>query len=465
MKKIGLTILMLAVASTSAFAAVQNLKVSGSVRSTFIHRENFDLGKAPTGDEIQDIFITNTHLRLDADLTDKVSATIDLLNERAWGNDTASAGLETGVKINLAYVTLREMLYSPLTIVVGRQLLRYGNQFVLGESKEPVFPPGSSNLSFVAFDQSDVESFDAVKFILDYQPLTIDIFYAKIDSNTVAGASEDDDDIDFYGIYSVYDFENVAKTKIDAYFLAKIDKYVANNASPAPATGIKPDTIYMPGFRVSSGLAEGLWTSLEVVWERGNKVLNSATPAENQRREAFATQLLTFYQLPVLKDYKPALIHEFTYTTGDSNKTDTAYSGEVSRNVFTAWDRLYEDQDNGSILNTIVSLSNAVAHTVAFQFYPVEELKTVIAWTGLWTNTPIYSASEIIAQPDGFNVVTLTPGQREIGYEIDLFMYYQYTEDVEFNLSLGWVILGDAVNDTANPNGPFQVLAGTKVNF
>ena len=215
---------------------------------------------------------------------------------------------------------------------------------------------------------------------------------------------------------------------------------------------------------MSSGLAEGLWTSLELALQRGNKVVSIINPAENQKRKAYAVQWLTYYELPVQKEYKPAIIYEFTHTSGDSNKTDTASSGEVSRNVFTAWDRLFENQDNGSIMNSIVSLSNTFMHTVILQFYPREDLKTLLAWTGLWTHTPIYSSTETLAQPDGFATLLLNTEEQEIGYEWDLMMFYEYTEDVEFTLSLGWVIPGQALSELNN-DGAFQALVGCEVQY
>src|SRR3989338_6292650 len=79
--------LMVALAAVPASASVQNLKIGGSVDSTYLFRDNFDLGANILGDEQQSLFITQTILRADADLTDQVSATVALINERAWGND------------------------------------------------------------------------------------------------------------------------------------------------------------------------------------------------------------------------------------------------------------------------------------------------------------------------------------------------------------------------------------------
>ncbi|MBF0386080.1 MAG: hypothetical protein HQL27_09480, partial [Candidatus Omnitrophica bacterium] len=123
MRKLILALLILAVMAVPAFASVQNVKISGSINSFLVMRENFDFGiSAGANDEKQNVFLTLTKLRADADLTDNVSATVELINEREWGdNNIGGSTYRTQVDIHLAYVTLREMLYSPLTVVIGRQ--------------------------------------------------------------------------------------------------------------------------------------------------------------------------------------------------------------------------------------------------------------------------------------------------------------------------------------------------------
>src|ERR1700690_4406234 len=144
MKKLLVAAIMVVLA-TPAFAAIQNVKVSGDITSTFLDRNTFDLGEtnygdfkasggfvgvplggvnyfAPVGLKKQNVFITQTRLRVDADLSDNVSTTVGLINERAWdaentpGGATGSsttANLDTNVQLYLASLTLREFLYSP----------------------------------------------------------------------------------------------------------------------------------------------------------------------------------------------------------------------------------------------------------------------------------------------------------------------------------------------------------------
>src|ERR1700679_861567 len=107
MKKILVAVAMVMLASP-AFAAIQNVKVSGDITTTFVDRSNFDLGDTvgtdgsanftgssfqPVGLKKQNVFVTQTRLRVDADLSDNVSTTVGLVNERAWdAEDNSTPG-------------------------------------------------------------------------------------------------------------------------------------------------------------------------------------------------------------------------------------------------------------------------------------------------------------------------------------------------------------------------------------
>ena len=112
----------------SSYAEVQNIKVSGDIQALAIYRNNYDLedrgwtnplgsGLAtelpnPLTEDKDSLFMSVVRLRVDADLTDNVSASVRLANLREW--DTINNAAED-IYVDLAYVTLKEMLYSPLT--------------------------------------------------------------------------------------------------------------------------------------------------------------------------------------------------------------------------------------------------------------------------------------------------------------------------------------------------------------
>jgi hypothetical protein len=205
MKKLLAAALMVVCASP-AFAAIQNVKVSGDITTTFVDRNDFDLGTTlgsegtvtsnsfePVGLRKQNVFITQTRLRVDADLSDNVSTTVGLINERAWngengsnstlssGSQTLSGGsgstdaLDTNVQLYLASVTLREFLYSPLTLQIGRQTFNYGNGLIMAGGG--VGNQATGNLQYVAQDLTERTSYDGVTATLDYKPLTISMIY------------------------------------------------------------------------------------------------------------------------------------------------------------------------------------------------------------------------------------------------------------------------------------------------
>src|SRR5208282_889581 len=122
---------------------IQNVKVSGDITTTFLDRNTFSLGQTvgteayaesgmpcsdgltdcfePIGLKKQNVFITQTRLRVDADLSDNVSTTVGIINERAWNSENTplngsstpaystssqnTSNLDTNVQLYLASLT------------------------------------------------------------------------------------------------------------------------------------------------------------------------------------------------------------------------------------------------------------------------------------------------------------------------------------------------------------------------
>ncbi|MCX5694833.1 MAG: hypothetical protein NT014_06950, partial [Candidatus Omnitrophica bacterium] len=64
---------------SAAYAEVQNVKVSGDIIASGVARQHFNLQNGPDGDKKnidQSFFMTQTRVRIDADLTDNVIATV-----------------------------------------------------------------------------------------------------------------------------------------------------------------------------------------------------------------------------------------------------------------------------------------------------------------------------------------------------------------------------------------------------
>jgi len=470
-KKIIFAVLMVALIAMPAFAAVQSVKVSGSLDSTWIVRDEFGLGVATADDDhfYQNLLITQAIVRIDADLTDNVSVVTELINERPWGDNlttgTTTENAQNDIDLNLAYVQLREFLYCPLSVTIGRQHLRYGNQMIIGDGQNNATSTGG--LNGVAEDFSKRTAFDAVKMVLDYNPLTIDVFASKVDAEDLTGTTEEKDDVDLYGINANWKLGDERNTSLEAYFFAKLDS--SNNPGNAY---VKQDRIYVPGIRVSSNPVENLSTSAEVAWQKGRKALDTAGGVANFARDAMAAQVNSSYALPFekTKKYSPVLFGSYLYASGDQNPDDArdsqAYKG--SEEVYTAWDPMYENLAGGTIYNTLFDVTNCHVYTLGVQGSPIEDVTAKLSWTNLYfakkietnNNTPL-----TMRQPDGTTASeVMNNDQNQIGSELDIDLTYNYTDDVTLGFSSGWFFPGNAFNDN-NDDVAKQFITKVGVNW
>jgi len=86
----------------------------------------------------------------------------------------------------LANVTLKELFYSPLTVKLGRQNLWYGRGMIVGSRILAGDVDPDNNLGSDEFSQNN--GFDAVRAILDFNPVTVDLLYSKVDENALNAA-------------------------------------------------------------------------------------------------------------------------------------------------------------------------------------------------------------------------------------------------------------------------------------
>ena len=418
-----------------ALAAVQNVKVSGSVDSTYLYRRNFDFGTNSAATQLQSTFLTQSTLQVDADLTDQVGATIALINERTW---EADAGDDlTGIDLQLAYVKLREMLYSPLTLIIGRQNFAYGNSLIIDSAGTNNSSPGDSGINGIANDLTKQTALDAFRAILDYNPLTIDIVYAQI-AETAGGGfyfSGEEDDHRLAGVNANYQLGDDMDSVIEAYFWKRHLK------EPSCCSGnLKSDTTYTFGGRVSTNPIEGLNLQVENAYQSGT--FNGFGSTNHARRSAWIVQAIANYQIPALDEYNPTIQYVYTKATGNADDNSDP-------NRYTAWDPMFENQGGGKIYNSIFNLSNMHIHQLTLGFNPMEDLLAKVSIAGLWLErkfkSPFAASFYPLTHPgsggdsfDGDVDVTHT----RLGKELDLDLIYDYTEDVQIGGNLGWFFPG-----------------------
>jgi len=494
MRKLLVAALMVVMASP-AFAAIQNVKVSGDITTTFIDRDDFDLGSTagntlgtvgsgswdPLGLKKQNVFITQTRLRVDADLSDNVSTEVGLINERAWNteNSPASASsnpsatsnvdnLDTNVQLYLATLTLREFLYSPLSVTIGRQIFNYGNGLIIGTGG----PNNSStgNLQYIAGDFTERTSYDGVRAVLDYKPLTIDMIYFKNNQYTLNGnAEENKTSSDVFGYNANYQLSDPWNTVVEQYMFSRLN----GNSDQAGGAVMsdKGNTLFVPGLRASTNPIKGLNVQGELAWQLGQNVVTTTVDGHNtqeaEKRNAMAAQFLASYALPVMTKYKPTVNASYTYVSGDKDATDN-YGNVPFKNskYYSAWDEFNKNQGAGTIYNTMFPMTNMNIYAIGGSVNPLEDVTVAATWSDLESAEYNSSANNplTLLQPDGSTITMPTSNKRGLGNESDLNVTYNYTEDVTFGVSLGWFVPGDAFTK-ATRNTASQAIADVAVTF
>ena len=472
--KILLILAVAAFVALPAEAAVQNVKIGGDLTLLGLARHNFDLRDGQTvqtgnvNDE-RDYLASIIRIRLDADLTENVAATLRLINQRDWDGESAAS---TDIDLDLAYLVLKDFMQYPVTLMVGRQELWYGNALIVGGIGSPT-PTADS---FEAADLSVKHSRDAIRAIIDlseYAPVTVDAFYAKIDeTGTVSNAGTSlNDDVNLYGVTVQYDFDDDYDSAVETYWIMKQSgSNVGTTSNPAQVVERKGEYIHNIGARGSMSPIEDLTLQLEGAYQFGNYVGAAFGDVFHfpGDRSAFAIQAIADFKVPMLTEYSPTLSASYTYLSGE-DETSTN-DGE-----YNAWDPMYEGQNPGNIMNALFYFTGIQAVTLTGSIEPIEDLTVTLNNVNAWITSDYTFNSPLIASPtysDGFAVST----DRHLGMETDLIFAYDYTEDVQLGLTTGIFLPGDAFREvarvdeannynTATEDAAWEAIASMKVTF
>jgi hypothetical protein len=434
--------LLVGLTFSAAYAEVQNVKVSGDIVASGVSRSHFNLTRnVVAGDASalkQNFLMTQVRVRVDADLTDNVIATVRLINERIWNgqNDTGAAQTNnTNINLDLAYVTLKEFLYSPLSLTIGRQEISFGNGLIMGNAKVV----GTS--SSIPTDLTERKAFDAIRATLDYDPLVVDLVYAQVkQANSV-----DRNTVSLTGVNASYALNK--KVNLSGYYWLKKD----NNVTSATVTTSRPDQLSTIGALISSTPIENLSASLESAYQFGK---NSATVNQKKHR-AWALQAMADYTFAKVKT-TPKIGAAYTHLSGNSRALDTSNAG---------WDPMFYDQKLNNIVYTLLPFSNMNAFNIKGSMKPVDDVTISVVY-GYYdvaqkkgTN---FTAPHTYDNGTAYYVRTYT-GKTHLGDALDATVTYDYTEDVQFGLTGGVFRPGRGlITNEANAG---QVIGSMKVVF
>jgi hypothetical protein len=452
-----------------AFAETQNIKISGDITVAHVVQNDIDLNDTFIGaavaneNDSQTFFMQKVGLNVEADLTDNVSTYVRLINEREWDSDD-NGGATTDdfdILVDEAYMTLKEMLYAPLTVKIGRQNIWLGKGLIIGNAGVLVWDP-DANLNATIREVSDATAFDAIRATLDYDPWTIDFIYSKIDEDNPI----ETEDVDLYIANVGYQF-----TKYDAeaegYAIYADNKQLAAGTATANTEGDTNEILTL-GLRGSFVPFDNM-----NVWAEGATQVGTYDDTTRQvDRQAYAGNLGCDYTFVDVR-WTPLLGLEYLYMSGEAvdgvgnpegdweawnplyrGKFDNMYADFRNITKVTWYDALNgvsANQNNNGVTNE---------HQVAVigGLNPMTDIKVDARYAFFW-----------------FDEKPLVNVEDEIGSEVDVKLTYDYTEDVEFTVACAFFFPGDYYPSTSlipnttveyNPDcSAQQVISAVKVEF
>ncbi|MFA5145991.1 MAG: alginate export family protein [Candidatus Omnitrophota bacterium] len=468
---------------SGAYAETQSVKVSGDLAIRGFYRDSYDYVSKPAEDVAaglgtrtgiqqsnQDWIMSTAEVQVEADLTDNVQTVIRLANQRDWNvkakniqSDTTLApnGLggytdnpdEFDVELELAYVTLKDFIYSPLTVTIGRQNLWFGKGFIVGSNLNNTDPTGAIQ----AQEYSVMTAFDAVKAVLDFDPWTITGVYSKIAENAVQAS----DDVDLWGANVGYKFDSY-KAEAEGYWFWKRDRSIEDWVGSKAR-----NEVHTFGLRGSVDPIEAFTVAAEGAYQCG-EYLGSRLQINDRSRSAWALDISGECRYFTEKfAWKPKIGAEWVYYSGNKAEESPAGAG----GTFKGWDPMYRGKFDSAIrefvgkfyttnqyptrsgqLQSSADASFTNQHQVIFvgSLQPVDSL-TLKANYNLFWNAKQYIYND--SDSDGY-----------VGSEIDLQANWDYTEDVSFGILAGWFFPGE-VYGGGNDEVASDVVGTVKVSF
>ncbi|MDD5669611.1 MAG: hypothetical protein PHE58_06255 [Candidatus Omnitrophica bacterium] len=409
----------------AAYAEVQNVKVGGDITAVGLSRYRYNLTKegSDTSNHSShgDIWATITRVKLDAELTDNVSATVRMLNERAWGTLNEDSA-NTDIDLDLANITIKEFFYEPLTVVVGRQPIMLGDGLLVADpwtnqvgSSASAFPEGFRDLSAR-------RAFDGIVTVWDYNPLTAIVAFVKgSDSDAVRHS----DDVNVWAANVKYD-TGVLKTVPELTWVNYDARKGQINNYSVRATTVPLDDLALKG---------------EYVFQTRQDLASD----DNGHKSAYALLLGANYTLSQVQ-WTPALGVDYT---------------RLGKN----WFKMFEAITPADIMNVLLPNTNAQVFGVTGSIKPKEDLtlklryayarlvskvddSTFRMWPDVSTGTTYYNMTD----------------KKTLGNEVDMHVMYDYTEDVQLGLKLGLFQPGNAF-DKDNRFYATQAVGTMKVTF
>ena len=432
----------------NTFADVQNIRLSGDIRlrAYYLNQAGTDIaGKQADGDST--FIAQRTRVSVEADLEDHVLVVVTLKAEGEWG-DNNNTGTDAGagsaaepinrrwdVGVTEAYVQFNELFYTAATLKLGRQYLHYGRGLIISSTEQEY-------------------NYDAARLVLDYYPLTIDIVGAELVNNQAFSPNASHaGSADLLFVNARYEMSDSAIKDIEGYFgwVAQGDSSIQGGVPVSATSRVPPapgsDSPLIVGLRSDMNLTEGLQTWVEGAYEFGGN-----GTAVGKDIDAFVVNLGGRYTLKNVQ-WVPVLNGTYTFASG---------GGKHGNGSFRPWFD-YVDGYNGYLFAP--SLSNIHIFNLGASIKPYEN--TTLSLQAYYylkadSDSPAGSNPNVDFGGLGFPA---NAASRELGWELDSILGYDYSKDVRIQLVYGMFIPEGAFENGGSSSVAHEVRGEVNVKF
>lgn len=426
----------------AAYAEVQNVKIGGdiSIMGFSRHGFNFEQDEQALSSKSDATGLAEiANIKIDADLTDAVAATIVVRNERIWGatgtrtvtdtngDDVTITNQDSDLDTYLAaaFVTLKEFMGQPITVKVGQMGFKLGSGLLIADPNTNQISNGPFNYALA--DLCPRKAFTGAVGIFDLAPVTITAGALKVSEGSVLINS---DDVNAYVVNAAFDLKEVGLESgvAEVYDVLRSAKRTSSNTEATQVNNI--------GVRVQAGLVENLTAGGEFVYQAQKGI-------RTDRKSSTDSALLLNANF-VMPDVvmAPSIGLDFT---------------RLSQN----WHVMFEGMTPADIANVIFPNTNVQCIGATLGLKPMTDVGVTVRYANLKAVHGVDTFDSNWANGDAYE---LDAGQKALGNELDIHLAYDYTEDVQFGLNGGYFVPGKAF-DRNNRKAASQVIGSMKVTF
>ena len=399
-KKLLFLCALVSIAGSAAWAELQNVELSGNLR---IRGSYYNYDSLPS----QSFIEQRTRLGVKADFTNDITAFVEFDSWNAWGDGFRSdylTGIDNrgvaDVSLYQSYIEVRNLWGAPLTLKVGRQELKFGDQFLVGVNDASSYFHGLS--------------FDAVRLTYKTDAFSVDAVASKL-AETFKNFGKGD--TDFYAVYGSY--TGIENTSLDAYWM-----YVRDDGALLP-TGNSVD-IHTVGLR-GAGKIGSFDYKAEVAYQFGSvdDLPSAWSPGFGEAKTkygAFGANSEVGYTFDA--PWAPRPFARFAYLGG----------GKPDRSIWSndrtlPFNRVFSNYEYSEFLDS-TDLSNVFYYALGVDLVPTECTKL-----------------QVVGQHYAADKAGPCTGSKNLGWEAAVYGSYQYSPDLVFRAGYIHFFGGKALED------------------